>query len=166
MSSHRFAISVLACALLSSTSMHAQTTSAAGPLALQGTVKSSQEGAMEGVLVSAKKTGSTITTTVVTDEKGHYAFPASRLEPGHYDIAIRAVGFKLSGATSADVSANKAATADLALTKTLQEQPMAHIDFAWALTSAKLSRPRIEVEVVRRRRPGDRGSNDENERRG
>jgi streptogramin lyase len=97
--------------------MHAQTTSAAGPLALQGTVKSSQEGAMEGVLVSAKKTGSTITTTVVTDEKGHYAFPASRLEPGHYDIAIRAVGFKLSGATSADVSANKAATADLALTK-------------------------------------------------
>ena len=47
---------------------------------------------MEGVLVSAKKTGSTITTTVVTDEKGHYAFPASRLQPGHYDMTIRAVG--------------------------------------------------------------------------
>src|SRR5262249_51489442 len=94
-SSHRLSIAALACALLCSTSMHAQPTSAAGPVALQGTVSSSQEGAMEGVLVSAKKTGSTITTTVVTDEKGHYGFPASRLEPGHYDITIRAVGYKL-----------------------------------------------------------------------
>ena len=35
---------------------------------------------MEGVLVSAKMTGSNITTTVVTDEKGHYAFPVSRMQ--------------------------------------------------------------------------------------
>ena len=42
---------------------------------------------MEGVLVSAKKDGSSITTTVVTDEKGRYSFPAGRLEPGHYTIS-------------------------------------------------------------------------------
>ena len=36
---------------------------------------------MEGVLVSAKKPGSTITVTVVSDESGAYAFPAGRLGP-------------------------------------------------------------------------------------
>ena len=37
---------------------------------------------MEGVLVSAKKTGSNITVTVVSDKEGRYSFPATRLEPG------------------------------------------------------------------------------------
>ncbi len=44
--------------------------------ALSGQVSSAEEGAMEGVLVSAKKDGSTITTTVVTNDKGQYSFPA------------------------------------------------------------------------------------------
>jgi len=110
-------MTVLTGALLCSTSMQAQTTTAAGPAALQGTVTSAQEGAMEGVLVSAKKTGSTITTTVVTDEKGHYAFPASQLQTGHYDIAIRAVGYILNGPKTADVAANKPASADITLNK-------------------------------------------------
>ena len=35
-------------------------------------------------LVSAKKAGSTITVTVVSDAKGAYAFPADRLAPGSY----------------------------------------------------------------------------------
>ena len=72
---------------------------------------------MEGVLVSAKKTGSTITTTVVTDQKGHYAFPASRLQPGHYDISIRAVGYRLQDSQAADVAGGAAASADIALEK-------------------------------------------------
>src|SRR5215510_4575971 len=38
--------------------------------ALTGLVSSSEEGAMEGVLVSAKREGSTFTTTVVTDAQG------------------------------------------------------------------------------------------------
>ena len=53
-------------------------------VALSGVVTSRQEGAMEGVLVTAKRNASTISTTVVTDEKGRYRFPASRLPPGHY----------------------------------------------------------------------------------
>ena len=52
------------------------------PAALTGVVTSAEEGAMEGVLVSAKKAGSTITVTVVSDEHGRYGFAASRLEPG------------------------------------------------------------------------------------
>ena len=50
--------------------------------ALTGLVSSADEGPMEGVLVSAKKDGSTITITVVTDAEGRYSFPADRLAPG------------------------------------------------------------------------------------
>ena len=59
---------------------------------LTGQVTSAEEGAMEGVLVSAKKDGANITTTVVTNDKGAYSFPADRLDPGHYTIADRAAG--------------------------------------------------------------------------
>jgi virginiamycin B lyase len=83
---------------------------------LSGQVTSSDEGPMEGVLVSARRDGSSITTTVVSDDKGRYAFPAARMEPGRYTIAIRAVGYKLDGPKSVDLQAG--ATADLKLSKT------------------------------------------------
>jgi streptogramin lyase len=86
-------------------------------LALTGTVSSQEEGAMEGVLVSAKREGSTITTTVVTDDKGSYSFPADRLAPGKYTISIRAVGYTLTGPKSAEVTAGTATKADLKLGK-------------------------------------------------
>jgi virginiamycin B lyase len=85
--------------------------------ALSGQVSSAEEGAMEGVLVSAKKEGSTITTTVVTNDKGQFSFPADRLEPGHYNITIRAAGYVLSGPKQADVAAGGAASTDLKLAK-------------------------------------------------
>ncbi len=83
--------------------------------ALTGLVSSSNEAAMEGVLVSAKKEGATITTTVVTDAQGRYSFPAARMEPGKYTISIRAIGYKLDGAKSVEVPAGNAGTADLKL---------------------------------------------------
>src|SRR6516164_9076756 len=52
--------------------------------ALSGTVSSVQEGRMEGVLVSLKKEGSTVATTVVSNDKGEYSFPANRIAPGRY----------------------------------------------------------------------------------
>jgi virginiamycin B lyase len=85
--------------------------------ALTGLVSSSDEVAMEGVLVSAKKEGSTITTTVVTNEQGRFSFPSARLEPGKYTISIRAVGYKLESGKSVDVPDGNAATADLKLSK-------------------------------------------------
>src|ERR1700680_1962772 len=45
---------------------------------LDGIVTSSAEGSMEGVLVSAKRVGGTITVTGVTDEQGRFSFPAHR----------------------------------------------------------------------------------------
>jgi hypothetical protein len=81
--------------------------------ALTGLVTTEAEGPMEGVLVSAKKAGSIITVTVVTDKQGRYSFPEARLEPGQYSLRIRAVGYDLEGPRSAEVIAEKTATADL-----------------------------------------------------
>jgi streptogramin lyase len=83
--------------------------------ALTGKVGSGAEPVMEGVVVSAKKDGSTITVSVVTDDKGQFSFPASRLEPGHYTLGTRAVGYDLDGPKGADVAAGQTATADLKL---------------------------------------------------
>jgi streptogramin lyase len=87
----------------------------AADLALTGRVSSSQEGAMEGVLVSAQRSGSPITVTVVTDAAGRYGFPARRLTPGHYALRIRAVGYELDGPGTVDVAARGTVTADLRL---------------------------------------------------
>jgi virginiamycin B lyase len=87
----------------------------ASRLALTGHVTSAQEGAMEGVLVSAKRDGSPLTITVVTDASGRFGFPADRLASGHYTLTIRAIGYELARPAAADVEAEQAATADLAL---------------------------------------------------
>jgi len=91
---------------------------AAAQNALAGKVSSAEEGAMEGVLVSAKKAGTTITITVVSDKEGRYSFPAAKLEPGRYAIRIRAVGYDLDGPGAAEIAAGKTATLDLKLRKT------------------------------------------------
>ena len=85
--------------------------------ALAGVVSSSDEGPMEGVLVSAKKDGSSITTTVVSDQQGAYSFPSARLEPGKYTISIRAIGYRLDGAKTVDVAAGGEGRADSKLSK-------------------------------------------------
>ena len=95
--------------------LHAQTPS---PAALTGQVTSAEEGPMEGVLVSAKKDGSTITSTVVSDDQGRYRFPVANLQPGHYSLRIRAVGYDLDGQSAFDVAAGNTTTADLKLVKT------------------------------------------------
>src|SRR3954468_10384130 len=87
-------------------------------VALTGQVSSAEEGAMEGVVVSAKKGGSTITISVVSDKDGRFDFPAQKLQPGHYALSIRAVGYDLSAAAAAEVAAAQTATADLKLRKT------------------------------------------------
>jgi streptogramin lyase len=87
---------------------------------------------MEGVLVSAKKEGTTITVTVVSDGNGRYVFPASRLEPGRYQIAIRAPGYALDGASTIELPAGK--TTDLKLKSVTM--PFDELTNAELLTSA------------------------------
>ena len=88
------------------------------PAALTGQVTSEAEGAMEGVVVTAHKDGSIVSVSVTTDARGWYTFPESKLVPGEYKITIRAVGYDISVPTTADVVAEKTATADIKLKKT------------------------------------------------
>ena len=85
--------------------------------ALTGKVTSQEEGAMEGVLVSAKKTGSPISYTVATNASGAYSFPSAKLEPGQYSLRIRAAGFDLDDPGMIDVASGKIVSADLKLHK-------------------------------------------------
>src|SRR5258708_27253915 len=84
---------------------------------LSGRVTSAEEGPMAGVLVSAKKEGSTITATVVTGEDGRYSFPPGKLAPGHYGLKIRAAGYELNRPREVAL-ADAATKADLMLGKT------------------------------------------------
>jgi virginiamycin B lyase len=70
---------------------------------------------MEGVVVSARKDGATFTVSVVTDKEGRYSFPAAKLEPGHYNLSIRAGGYKIDSAKTVDVSAAQPVTAEIKL---------------------------------------------------
>src|SRR5262245_3487919 len=106
---HRIAFVLLSGML--STMAHAQAP------ALAGQVSSAEEGAMEGVLVSAKRAGSTVTVTVVSDKQGRYSFPAARLQPGTYGLKVRAVGYELASPSSVQVASGRAATANLTLRK-------------------------------------------------
>src|ERR1700744_3823442 len=73
---------------------------------------------MEGVIVTAHKDGSIVSVSVATNEQGVYSFPENGLEPGHYSLAARAVGYDLNGNPGADVVGEKSTTADLKLDKT------------------------------------------------
>ena len=108
---------ILVASVLFAGPVKAQTQS---PSALAGKVTSQEEGAMEGVLVSAKRAGSTMTITVVSDAHGQYSFPRDRLDPGKYSVAIRAVGYELPSPESAQVEVMVQLTAalDLNLIKT------------------------------------------------
>jgi streptogramin lyase len=86
--------------------------------ALSGQVTSDQEGAMEGVVVSAKKPGSIIKTSVTTDAQGRFSFPENRLEPGDYTLTIRAVGYDIAAPAKAAVVSEKTTTADIKIKKT------------------------------------------------
>src|SRR5258708_16043192 len=87
-----------------------------GPAALAGTVSSPDEGKMEGVVISAKRPGSTIMVSVSTNAQGQYSFPQDRLAPGAYDITIRAVGYTLKP-TTATIESGGSAQFDLRLAK-------------------------------------------------
>ena len=87
-----------------------------GAAALTGTVSSRDEGKMEGVVVSAKRPGSTIMVSVSTNAQGEFRFPRDRLTPGAYDITMRAIGFTLPS-TKATIKADGSTQLDLKLAK-------------------------------------------------
>ena len=85
--------------------------------ALSGVVTSQAEGAMEGVIIGAKRAGSSMTVSVVSDKQGRYSFPAERLEPGNYTLRVRATGYMLESANAIAIGAQKNVVSDLRLRK-------------------------------------------------
>src|SRR5579862_7927707 len=67
-------------------------TAASADQLLTGSITSAAGQKLEGVLVSAKKEGSTITTSVYTDQNGEYFFPA--MADGKYQVWAQTLGFK------------------------------------------------------------------------
>ncbi len=90
----------------------------ASAVGLSGSVTSSGEPTMEGVLVTAKKAGATISVTAVTDAQGRFSFPADRLEPGKYSLSIRAIGYVLDGPKEIAIEQGADGKADLKLSAT------------------------------------------------
>jgi virginiamycin B lyase len=106
---------LLACAAILAILFPAIRASSQSAASLSGTVSSDAEGPMEGVLVRAKQVSGTITITVVSDEHGHYAFPAAKLQPGAYKLTMRATGYD---APAVDVTVGASTTnLDLKLSK-------------------------------------------------
>ena len=71
---------------------------------LSGTITSASGQKLEGVTVSAKQEGSTITTSVYTDATGTYYFPL--LPSGRYQVWAQALGFERI-TSSVDLSAGR-----------------------------------------------------------
>ncbi|MCC6779185.1 MAG: carboxypeptidase regulatory-like domain-containing protein [Hyphomicrobiales bacterium] len=91
---------------------------AQAPLVLAGKVGSAAEAAMEGVLVSVKRDGSSATITVVSDDKGRFSVPAAKLEAGRYALSIRAVGYELEGPKTIELSTGAPVDAQVTLRPT------------------------------------------------
>ena len=123
-----FAVSGLAALLIHAGSDWSALQAQAG-VALTGRVISDAEGPMEGVVVSARKEGSTISMSVVTDNRGRYNFPEAKLGSGDYQLKIRAIGYEILGPTAIDVRGGVTASADIKLRPT--------IDLAAQLTNAE-----------------------------
>jgi streptogramin lyase len=71
---------------------------------------------MEGVVVSAKK--GIVTVSVVSNDKGEFSFPASKLGAGDYALSIRATGYNLEGPKTVTLAGDKPANIDVKLVKT------------------------------------------------
>jgi virginiamycin B lyase len=122
-----------------------ETNAATPPIALSGVVSSDAEGPMEGVLVKAKRVGGTITITVVSDDQGRYAFPADRLKPGDYALAVRARGYDAPKTTV--TVADKTTTADLKLNKVGNAFALAEqlSPAEWIMSAPKPAKPAISL---------------------
>src|SRR5713101_2399562 len=78
------AIAIGAVSMMALSFPQQRSSGAASSSVLAGTIKSAAGQTLEGVVISAKEDGKTITTSVFTDEEGRYYFPP--LAKGHYHV--------------------------------------------------------------------------------
>lgn len=85
---------------------------AAQGAALSGTIRTVEGTALEGIVVSARASDRTFTTSVFTDARGEYAFPG--LDAGRYRVWAQAVGFE-AGKVEVELGAGKRTKQNFAL---------------------------------------------------
>src|SRR3989441_1619579 len=66
-------------------------------------------------VISAREDGLTVSISVVTNAQGRFAFPADRLESGHYTLKARAAGYELDGVKGAAVAAGQETKVEIKL---------------------------------------------------
>ena len=67
-------------------------------IALSGSVSSSDESIMEGVVVILQPLNSPVLIAVTSDAAGQFQFNRDRLAAGEYRVSVRAAGYELQGA--------------------------------------------------------------------
>jgi len=97
---------------------------------LKGRVTDSSAGAVPGVKVEAKNTGTNVVSSTVTDSAGQYAVPF--LKPGSYSVTVEAPGFKKFLREGLSLSVGDTVEVDIALHhRGRRSEP-----FPWAAVSA------------------------------
>src|SRR5215471_8790581 len=102
MKAYRLGVPALVAASVAAISL--ATSAQAADHLLSGTVTSASGEKLGGVTVSAKADGTTITTSVYTDEQGAYYFPP--LPAGKYRVWAQALAFEMAKG-EVDLSATK-----------------------------------------------------------
>ena len=126
---------VLAALLSAATPSHAQPSGA-----LAGTVRTSEGTPVPNLVLIVR--GPDASRTIVTGPEGRYR--AAGLPPGHYQVALRAAGFVLTGPPEAEVSA-----ADTTLDLTLSASPVReHVVVAATRDEAALSTVGVSATVL------------------
>jgi streptogramin lyase len=116
--------------------------------ALSGVVSSQAEGQMEGVVVSAKRVGGKVTVSVVSNQEGHYAFPAGRLAAAEYEIRIRATGYDTADShLVASLKTGKETKVDIKLSKT-QDLPSQLMSTEWLMSIPGTQQQKEKLFVV------------------
>ena len=87
--------------LLATAAAMVATTSYAADQQLSGSISTAAGQKLDGVTVSAKMVGGTITTSVYTDADGNYYFPP--MAAGKYKVWAQALGFERNDATRRSV---------------------------------------------------------------
>jgi virginiamycin B lyase len=114
---------------------------------LGGKVTSAAEPVMEGVIVSARKAGSPIMVSVVTDAQGRYRFPDGRLEAGSYTLSIRAAGYDLEGPSKINVASGSPTEANLTL-KPAGDLAAQLSNAEWMLSAPGTDRQKADVNAT------------------
>jgi len=102
--------------LLTTTGCAQELASQTSALTLTGTVSSTEEGAMEGVVVIAQAVDGVVLTAVTSNAQGRYHFNRDRLKPAQYSVTIRAAGYELNNAQMVTVDTEHTVSLDLPLT--------------------------------------------------